>query len=114
MTENKGFLVKIVLDFWLVLVYSISIITIMLLYNKKVDYMRNQDTHKELVDSINNVNAIIQIQNKRELFKENFIKEMNKTQSLNYLNIIRCNKKLELSEDINYHISLLEQKIKNI
>ena len=95
-------------------VYSISIITIMLLYNKKVDYMRNQDTHKELVDSINNVNAIIQIQNKRELFKENFIKEMNKTQSLNYLNIIRCNKKLELNEDINYHISLLEQKIKNI
>lgn len=89
-------------------VYSISIITIMLLYNKKEHYMRNQDSHKELVDTINNVNAIVQIQNKRDLFK----KEMNKNISINYLNKMKHN--LELNEDINYHIAIIEQKIKNL
>ena len=89
-------------------VYSISIITIMLLYNKKDHYMRNQDSHKELVDTINNVNAIVQIQNKRDLFK----KEMNKNISINYLNKMKHN--LELNEDINYHIAIIEQKIKNL
>ncbi len=80
----------------------------MLLYNKKEHYMRNQDSHKELVDTINNVNAIVQIQNKRDLFK----KEMNKNISINYLNKMKHN--LELNEDINYHIAIIEQKIKNL
>jgi len=70
--------------------------------------MRNQDSHKELVDTINNVNAIVQIQNKRDLFK----KEMNKNISINYLNKMKHN--LELNEDINYHIAIIEQKIKNL
>ena len=70
--------------------------------------MRNQDTHKELVDTINNVNAIHQIQTKRDLFK----KEMNKSTFI--FNLNKFKKNLELNEDINYHISLLEQKIKNI
>jgi len=70
--------------------------------------MRNQDTHKELVDTINNVNAIHQIQTKRDLFK----KELNKSTFIHNLN--KFKKNLELTEDINYHIAIIEQKIKNL
>ena len=70
--------------------------------------MRNQDTHKELVDTINNVNAIHQIQTKRDLFK----KELNKNMFIYNLN--KYKKNLELNEDINYHIAIIEQKIKNL
>jgi len=79
--------------------------------------MRNQDTHKELVDTINknlkdeNVNAIhqiIQIQTKRDLFK----KELNKSTFI--FNLNKFKKNLELTEDINYHIAIIEQKIKNL
>jgi len=97
-----------VLDLLPKVVYSISIITIMLLYNKKDHYMRNQDSHKELVDTINNVNAIVQIPNKRDLFK----KELNKNMFIYNLN--KYKKNLELNEDINYHIAIIEQKIKNL
>jgi len=79
--------------------------------------MKNQDTYKELVDTINknlkdeNVNAIhqiIQIQTKRDLFK----KELNKSTFI--FNLNKFKKNLELTEDINYHIAIIEQKIKNL
>jgi len=115
--ENKGFSCPKYVAIWLKLVYSIRIITIMILYNKKDNYMKDQDTHKELVDTINknlkdeNVNAIhqiIQIQTKRDLFK----KELNKSTFIHNLN--KFKKNLELTEDINYHIAIIEQKIKNL